>query len=160
MVGVPIHDEHPFAPAAQGGGRHRDVVEQAEAHGALGDRMMTGGSHRAERGVAVAAFEGVDRLEPTAGREQSRLPGCGRRAGVAVQPTAARGAEPLEMVEVSGSVDALELVPRRGPGLESAPRFVGCAGLQAVENRPHPGRSLRMTTACVVLLEVCVRRDQ
>jgi hypothetical protein len=64
------------------------------------------------------------------------------------------------MVEVLGSVDALELVPRGPAGLEPAPGFVRSAGMQAIEDRPHPGRSLGMTTARIVLLEVRVRRDQ
>ena len=121
---------------------------------------MSGRSYRAEREITVAAFERIDRLESAAGREQSRLPRRGGRAGVAVEATTARGTEPLEMIEVRGGVHALELASRGPPGLEPVARVGGSARIQAVEDRPYPGRSLGVTTAGVVLLEVCVRRDQ
>jgi hypothetical protein len=74
VVRVVVDHENPFTAISERGGRDRDVVEQAEAHRALGPRVVTGGPHGEERGVAVAGSERVDGGETGAGRAHRSRP--------------------------------------------------------------------------------------
>jgi hypothetical protein len=123
-------------------------------------RMMTGRPDRAERPLAVAAFQRVDRLEATAGRKQRRLPRCRRGAGVGVETAAPARAELLEVVEILRSVHSLELGSARAAGLEHAAGVARRAGFDAIEDSPHSRRPFGVTATGVVILEMAVGRDQ
>ena len=88
VVRVPVDDHHPLAPRRQGGRRHRDVVEQAEAHRPVRRGVMTGRAQREERGVGLAPLETLGRVEPRSGGEEGGVPRLGPGRGVGVEVAA------------------------------------------------------------------------
>ena len=117
------------------------------------DRAERGGARRPAPGASIAA-------RPEPGGEERGVPGRGRRGGVGVEGAAAAGAERLELIEVGGGVDPLELGARRPPGGELARRLVQAGGLQSGEDGLEPGRALRVPAAGIVLGQARIGRDQ
>ena len=129
VVDVPVENRHPLEPVLRlrRPGRDRGVVEEAEAHRAVGRRVMAGRPDECE-----PADPG--RLDRRARGEQRRLE-AGRRGGrVAVQPRL--GVDRADARDVLGRVAALDLLDRRRPAI--APR------LDRVEQNLQPPRRLRM----------------
>jgi hypothetical protein len=89
--------------------RDRDVVQQAETHGAAGQRVVPGRAH--EREAAA-----LGRLEGAPGRKQRRLPA--RLGGDRVRIEECWDLERLEPVEVGGLVAAFYLFTRGGRSLD------------------------------------------
>ena len=91
VVDVPIDDQHAVEPVLvdrdAGGDGH--VVEQAEAHRAVGERMVPGRPHEAERRAVLAGEHAVDRVARRAGREPRDVERGGADHGVGIGPTAA-----------------------------------------------------------------------
>ena len=116
VVDVPIDDRH--APDPELGLRvprsDRDVVEQAEAHRAAGQRVVAGRADERE----AAPLHG---LECTPRREERRLPAGLRRDRVRVEE--GRSLERLEPVEVRELVTALYLFTRGRPALDDVERL-------------------------------------
>ena len=87
-----------------------------------------GRPHRAERGVAVAALERVDRLEPAAGREQRGLPRrrptrrCRRRGGRRPPRRSARGDRGTRRCAPARARPASPAAARGGAGRRAARR--------------------------------------
>ena len=79
---VEVNDRDAFGAVAlagvEAGDRH--VVENAEAHGAAGFRVVAARAHLGERVAngALVRHHGVDGREPGADRAQGGLPGLGR----------------------------------------------------------------------------------
>ncbi len=142
-------------------GRDRDVVQQAEAHRARRDRVMTRRPHRAERGVAVAALERVDRLEPAARGEQRGFPRrrptrrCRRRGG---RRPRAQNCSRWSRYSAVCTRSSSARVARRGSRRRRA--SAGRTRVEPVEDGPHPRRALGMAAPGVVLFEAGVGRDQ
>ena len=114
VVDVEVHDHHPLEAAREGvGGRHRHVVEEAEAHGPVGQGVMARRPHRAEGAVELAVEHAVHRIHHRP-RGQDRG-GVGLRTGLGVGIEAVRA--PLgggHERDVPGRVDTQQL--RRGGG--------------------------------------------
>ena len=103
VVDVPVQDRNPLQTElglriARG---DDDVVDEAEPHGALGERVMAGWTDERE---ATA----VDGLERHPDRERHRLPGRSRgdRVGIQVRDVVER----LDALEVLGLVRAQKLL--------------------------------------------------
>ena len=62
----------PWLRQLRGGDGH--VVEQAEAHGLAGERVVARRTHGAEPGVTLACLQPSNHLEPGAGRKQRSVP--------------------------------------------------------------------------------------
>ena len=60
VMHVPVHDEHPLAPSRARRGRHGDVVQQAEAHGAFRQRVVTWWANRHEGHAFSSPLQLVD----------------------------------------------------------------------------------------------------
>ena len=90
----------PARPSRQGGGGHGDVVHQAEAHGAIGQGVVTrrAGGHEGHPLAPLA--EKVDGLQPGPRREQRGRPRVGVGVRVGVQVATARSTELLETGQV------------------------------------------------------------
>ena len=160
MVRVPVDDQHPLGRVAERGGGDRDVVQQAEAHRVAGLGVVAGRPHRAERGVAVAPFERLDRRESGPGGEDRRVPRRRGRRGVAIEGAAAAPAERLELVQVGAAMHPLDLGPSGDPRRELPDRAVEVRGAQALEHGLQAGRPLRMPATGIVLRVSRVGRDQ
>jgi hypothetical protein len=75
---------------------------------------MARGPHRDERGVGLAPIQPLDGVGPSARGQHCGSPGTGGGRRVLVYPASTALAEPLEGVEVSGSMDPFQLDPGRG----------------------------------------------
>ena len=111
MVDVPVDDRDPLEPelrlrVPRG---DRDVVEEAEAHRAARQRMVSRRSHECE----AALLGGLDRA---ARRQQGRFVAGRRRDGVGIQQR--RRLDRLDLVDVRGLVAALYLLTRGGAALD------------------------------------------
>ena len=106
VVDVPVDDRDPLEAelGLRRARRDRDVVEEAEAHRAVGGRVVAGRPH--EREAA-----GADRLDRAAGGEQRRLVARLRRRRVAVEP--GRSVDAADPRDVLGGVAALDLLDGR-----------------------------------------------
>ena len=124
------------------------------------DGVMTGRPHGTERGVAVAPFERVRRLEAAASREDRGLSRRAQRARVSVQVPAALETKALEVIEIRRRVHALEVCPGRPPRLEPEAGVGRGARVEPGEHGTHARRAFRMTATGVMLLEADVGRDQ
>ena len=114
---VPVDDEHPLAAIGEVGGRHRHVVEQAEAHGPRRQGVVARRPNGQEGGVTLTPVEAVDRVDAGAGGPRPRRPTSRGRDRVGVDAAAAVRAEPLELVEVpppGGSARGRRGSPARG----------------------------------------------
>ena len=125
VVHVEVDDRHALASGCAR--RDRDVVEDAEAHRAIGQRMMAGRPHERE---ATAAR----RLDRRSGGERRSLEGRVGRDRVAVEPDALVDA--ADALHVLARVHEEELVLGRGPAL--APHVL------VVEQHPEPFRPVGM----------------
>ena len=76
---VDIDDRHPLAAFRQAGSRDPHVVEETEAHRAARGRVMSGGTHRAERTLRLARADPLDGVKAGAGRVSGSVEG--RRGG-------------------------------------------------------------------------------
>src|SRR5207248_894981 len=116
VVDVPIDDRHAPDPELGLGvpRSDRDVVEQAEAHRATGQRVVAG---RADEPEA----DPLHGLERTTSREERRLPACLRGDRVRVEQ--GRSLDRLEPVEIRRLVTALYLFTRGRPALDDVERL-------------------------------------
>ena len=137
---VPIDDQHAIELmlVASDAGRDGDVVEQAEAHRPLGERMMAGRPHEAQRRLRFAREHAIDRIARRAGGQLGHVERRGADDRVRIDvPAAARG-QRRDAIDVSRFVDAFE--PRREtPAPTSAAR--SCAARPVDSNRAMICRS-------------------
>ena len=117
VVHVVVDDRDPREPELRlrVARRDRHVVEHAEAHRAVGERVVAG---RPDEREAAA----IDRLQGDPGREHGSLPRRLGRDGVAVEEE--RQLDRLQEREVIGRVHARQLLVRRPPldGLAAEPQ--------------------------------------
>src|SRR5690606_35527611 len=116
VVGVVVHDHHPFAPVGQCGGGDGHVVHQAEPHGPVGGGVVTRRAHRAEGRAGLAGFHPSYGLETRTGRQLRGLPRSGAHVGVTVQVTAPGGAELGESARVALGMHPQEVFRGGGHG--------------------------------------------
>jgi len=121
--------------------------------------VVTGRAYRAERRVAVAAFERGNCLETRARRMRRGRPRSGRRGRVRIECAATRGADAFDFVEVARWVYFLELGSRRGAGLEVAYGIVARV-TETRQHGPDPLRTLRMPASGIVLRETRIGGHQ
>ena len=154
VMHVPIHDEHALAPCRQRSRRDGHVVEQAEAHGPVGEGVMAGRTNDNEPTLSPFRVDLVDDGEPSAGSAQRRVPGTRTHTGVGVEPTAAAAAEPVEPVEVVDRMHPFELVPLGRPRLDGADRLRDARIGNARHCRAKPFGSLGMIPTTVMAVDV------
>ena len=88
---VPVEDQDALGPVrvARPPRRDRDVVEEAEAHGAIGLGVVAGRAQRGDAGARALAEQRVDERRRPARGAQRRLPGPLEGDRVGVDPAAA-----------------------------------------------------------------------
>jgi hypothetical protein len=150
MVDVPIQDQDPLEPALRESvsGGDRDVVEQAEAHRAIGLSVMARGPQAAEGEAGLVIQQPVGGHDCAAGRVQGRVPGTLTRHGVQVDQATTGGGEALDPIHVLRRVDAEQLLAlrrRRLDPLEAEPVAVG----ERLLDRREPPGVLGMATRLV-----------
>ena len=131
VMHVEVDDRDAFEPepTLRRTRRDRDVVEHAEAHGALGQSVMPGRSHEREASVQ----RGLDRRT---GRECRRLPRRLGGDGVVVEPL--RSVECAHARDVLVGVAGAKLVLARRPTLGPARKML--------QQHAEPLGSLRVVT--------------
>ena len=117
VVHVPVDDHHALEPTRVERvlRRERDVVEQAEAHRARRQRVMSRRAMGAERVRRRAVEQQVDHPHRPAGGMQRRLERLRADDRVGVEMTAACSARPLDRRDVRLGVDRLEHRRGRSP---------------------------------------------
>jgi len=113
VVHVPVHDQHARAARDQVGGDDRDVVEQAEPHRPIAQRVVARRAHRHEPDALAPARQLLDDAQPGAGGELGERERVVGGVGVLVEVAPALVAEDAQLLEVRGVVDAGELRARR-----------------------------------------------
>jgi len=140
VVDVPVDDQDPLRQAeGEGmGRRHGDVVEQAEAHGAIRRRMVT---RRADQGQPPATFleDPLDEGQPAARRMLGGVDGAGGERGIGVE-VGGLPAQGEHRVDVRGEMHPLELRTRRRAPRQGAGAREQLAPVELLEDRPQPDR--------------------
>ena len=115
VVEVPVHDrDPPCAASLRREGRDGDVVEEAEAHRAVGLRVVPG---RADQGEAVGDLSGDDlraELHEAAGGQQRGLLGLAPGVGVRVEVREITRGRAMNCGEKILGMDGEELFARCG----------------------------------------------
>ena len=120
VVQVPVDDGDPANTAGpQECGRHRHVVEEAEAHRAVALGVMAGRPDEREAALHLAAEDRLAAREEAPGGEPRRSGGGGRRDRVRVEDDARLARRARHALDVSARVDLRELVVGRGARLEA-----------------------------------------
>ena len=133
-------------------GRHGDMVEKAEAHGAIRRRMVSGRSHRAKGVIDASGQRRIDGVHHATRRQSGNFPRTRANAHVAVGERAFAVRDRVEHgFDVTRIVRATELVDRGQPGRNFF-EFRGQVG-EGVEQAIDSLRRLRVIPACVVFLE-------
>ena len=148
VMHVPIHDDHlALAELLSVACREGHVIEEAEAHGAVGEGVMARGPRRPERGRALLSDPALHGREGDARRGERRFPAAGPQDGVGIERATSPRRQRLEGVEVAGRVHTLQRFPRRWCGLD--PLDVGRERRrpQRLQHGRDPLRSLRMPRA-------------
>ena len=135
--------------------RHRDVVEQAEAHRAGTHGVVPRRSREQHADVRRAVHERRRELHRAARREHRRRVAARTEIGVGVELSARTASvEVGEVVEVRGVVHAQQRLPR---GRRRDGALLGAARLRdrssASQRRLQARRTLGVIAACVVFLE-------
>ena len=91
---------------------HGHVVEQAEAHGPVGESVVTGRPDGDQPDSALGP-QALDGHEPRPGGLSGRLPRAGGGVGVGIEGAAARCAELTQRLEIGRIVDPGELLVGR-----------------------------------------------
>ena len=144
VVDVPVDDQHPLTRGHQRSGGDCDVVDQAEAHRPVDQRMMAGRPGHDERHSRLALGQCLDGHQTGTRRQAGRLPRLRCGVGVCIQGSAPGGAEPLQLGEVVGRMDAEELGHVRGLGRQHQPVAVEVQIVHTGHRRPDAGRPLGM----------------
>jgi len=110
VMHVPVEDRDTEAARLRGRSSDGDVVDEAEAHRAIGGGVVSRRTHERERGVEPTVEDSKCAVDRAAGREERSVVAAGRVVGVGIEPTglAIRDRD-LERVEVARRVHALEL---------------------------------------------------
>jgi hypothetical protein len=160
VVDVPVDDHHPLdpVPALQVARRHRDVVEQAEAHRPVGLGVVTGRAHAGEPVVDLAGHDRVNQGEHPAGGQAGGVMGGRRHPGVGVEREALVVRARRHLAQVGRVVHEGEVRGGGSPRLEAhQPAAVAAfeGGAQGGEAR----RPLGVARPRVVGLEALVDDD-
>ena len=87
MVGVHVDDSYPMTGSSKGSSGHRNVVEQAEAHGPVGRSVMARRSHRAEGEISITGLQPLNGNQPGTSRQPGRHPRIRAHDGVPITST-------------------------------------------------------------------------
>src|SRR5207245_1276263 len=158
VVHVPVDDEQArdAVLVLQVAGRYRRVVEETEAHRAVGLRVVPRRPRRHERGPRPATGDDVAGRERSPGGEERRAPGTWRDAGVGIQAHRGLVARPADHPNVLLGMDARYPLDRTGVGAHLQEAIEEAGGLQVVPDRPDPLRALGMAGAVAVLEAILV----
>ena len=142
VVNVPVEDED--APRAQLADRQlggdRDVVEEAEAHRALGLGVMPGRADGAEGDRGLAGQQGAHHRAGSAGRVLGRAEGLRDHRRVRVERPPAAGAQLGDRLHVCGRVHELQLLLAGRRRLAKVPPGPLAPPQLALERAQAPGR--------------------
>ena len=151
VVGVVVEDPHALAGVGEGGGDDGDVGDEAEAHRVGRRGVVTGRAHGAERGVALALAQRLDRGQPGAGGEVGGRRRVRAQPGVGVDPPAAAGGHRLQPVEVPLGVHTSQVVALGGHRFERDDGVGEPGPLDAGDHRLQPRRPLGVARSGEVL---------
>jgi hypothetical protein len=153
VVHVEVDDGDACPAPRQGlGGGHGDVVEQAEAHGAVRFRVMAGRTHRAEGAIQAALEHALDRVRHRARRLEGGGVGVRSRVRVGVElPRPPRRRR--HRGHVVGGVHAKEFLARRVARGEELEARIQALAPDPLAQRGQALRPLRMARPRVVLEE-------
>ncbi len=114
VMHVPIDHQHAIELqfVQRRAGRHRHIAEQAKAHRAGGQGMMSRRPDQAKRPAVFAPHHASDCVGRGAGCQLGRDKGLLAAAGVILDLTAAGGREPFDFANVVGCMHPGELVDR------------------------------------------------
>ena len=145
VMDVPIEDEHPPDAQLANGElrRERDVVEQAEAHRAIGLGVVPGGSHAAEPEHSLAGQQRPCHLTGAAGGVQCGAVGGLADVGVGIDRTSPRQRELPDPMNMPGAVNELQPSVRYGWRLASLPAQPVASG-QRLLDREQTLRRIRV----------------
>src|SRR5262245_40247295 len=133
------------------GGCHSNVVEQTEAHGLGPESMMTGGANEREGPLRFSGQYFVDGRECRPRRQQSHVKTLCRHHSVDIQPSAPRLGRLLELLDVSGIMDAADLL-NGGPTSPSWPAQLADSVIgQLVADRSNPRGGFGMPAGLMLL---------
>jgi hypothetical protein len=90
--------------------RDGDVAEQTEAHGAIAERVMSGGTHGGERREGALVHRHVDGVEHAARARRRGVPRAFTHEGIRVELSAAGADEVVDARDVFPVVRQRDLV--------------------------------------------------
>ncbi len=127
---------------------HRDIVDVAESHRAIGRRVMTGRTHGTKRIRDFSIRHVVDSARNGAGRAQGRLRGAARHEGVGVDRgvivNLRLGVErPQNGIDMVCGMDSEECLAA-GSGGRISRKCSKIGAFQRGQHGPEPLRTLRM----------------
>ncbi len=107
VVDIVVHNGDPLqTDVIEGVARgHGDVVDQAEAHGPPGGRVVSRRPHQREGVVGPALDDRLDRVDRAAGGEHRGLPRVGGHIRINIELAAAVAGELADLAEQIGAVD-------------------------------------------------------
>ena len=152
MMHVPVDDEDPLPECRARGRGDGDIVDQTEAHGPVGGRMMPRRPDRDEGDALAALLECLQGGQPGPCAAPRRRPRVRPRAYVSAStfPAAFR-AERRQAGQVGRIVDARQLVHGRLAHLGQHDLVFGSERAHAFHDGDQAGRPLGMTGTAVVL---------
>ena len=150
---VEIHDGHALGAIGRLRMKSSDggVVEQAEAHGLIGFRVVSGRPDQAEGVPGQALHHLIDGLDAGARRAQGRLPALRRHDRIAVveRDNFQFRLGALDKVEIGFTVRPHDLLARRRRRFDAMEILKSLARQYPVDG-PDPVRTLRVPLARVV----------
>ena len=149
MVDVPVDDADPLAVRVEEPRQDRDVVEEAESHGARRAGVVARGSNGREPRLDASVEERLAQGETRPGSLHRRLVGVGAQDRVGVEMGDAARDRVLHTRDVFRGVDGFQLGRGGCPGRDR----LQIQPLQRVQERRQPCGTLRMAGAGVMLLE-------
>ena len=142
VVDVPVDDEDALALRDQRSGCYGNVVQEAESHRTVAERMVTWWTGRDERHAVVVLSQCVNRREPRSSRRSSGEPGILCGVGVGVDVSATGFAEGGQLVEVAGAVNPSELLTFGGTPMHGLEIGAEVQVVDAGHHRANPSGTL------------------
>jgi hypothetical protein len=109
VMHIPVQDGHPLTARTEICRSHRDIVEDAEAHGAVPEGMVSGRAGDGKAGNVARSLQLVDQSPDSPSRGESRLPRLLGDEGVDVECPTAELTERLDHRYVRRIVDQRQL---------------------------------------------------
>ena len=155
VVDIPVHheDASEVVVLSRVPGPDGYIIEETEAHGPIGERVMARRTHRAEDGVQRPDRHAINGVRDGAHRTQRRIPRFGRSDRIVIQSRWPFTTRTFDRVDVGAGVDKCERLKRSRSRVEMDELAPESDRTQVIADGPEPLGPLRMIWSSLVLEE-------